>query len=73
MDLSLCTSVPNVDSYSAFKDNGENGMEDRLVTVYVASGMRNTFLNYCPEGSPIPTYPWQTLENESRIKIIEKE
>lgn len=69
VDLSLCTNVPDVDTNAAFIDNGEN----RQVTVYVASGMRNTFLNYCPEGSPIPTYPWQTLENESRIKIIEKE
>lgn len=69
VDLSLCTNVPDVDTNAAFIDNGEN----RQVTVYVASGMRNTFLNYCPKGSPIPTYPWQTLENESRIKIIEKE
>ena len=69
VDLSLCTNVPDVDTNAAFIDNGEN----RQVTVYVASGMRNTFLNYCPEGSPIPTYPWQTLENESRIKIVEKE
>ena len=69
VDLSLCTNVPDVNTNAAFIDNGEN----RQVTVYVASGMRNTFLNYCPEGSPIPTYPWQTLENESRIKIIEKE
>ena len=68
VDLSLCTNVPDVDTNAAFIDNGEN----RQVTVYVASGMRNTFLNYCPEGSPIPTYPWQTLENESRIKIVEK-
>lgn len=74
VDLSLCTSVPNVDSYYAFKDNGgsgENGMEDRLVTVYVASGMKNAFLNYCPEGSW--SNPWATLENENRIKIEEKE
>lgn len=69
VDLSLCTNVPDVDTNAAFIDNGEN----RQVTVYVASGMRNTFLNYCPEGSPIPTYPWQTLENEGRIKIIEKQ
>ena len=69
VDLSLCKNVPDVNTNAAFIDNGEN----RQVTVYVASGMRNTFLNYCPEGSPIPTYPWQTLENESRIKIIEKE
>lgn len=68
VDLSLCTNVPDVDTNAAFIANGEN----RQVTVYVASGMRNTFLNYCPEGSPIPTYPWQTLENESRIKIVEK-
>lgn len=72
VDLSLCTNVPDVNTDAAFIDNGEN-YEEREVTVYVASGMRNDFLNYCPEGSPIPTYPWQTLENESRIKIIEKE
>ena len=72
VDLSLCTNVPDVNTDAAFIDNGKN-YEEREVTVYVASGMRNTFLNYCPEGSPIPTYPWQTLENESRIKIVEKE
>lgn len=71
VDLSLCTNVPDVNTDAAFIDNGKN-YEEREVTVYVASGMRNTFLNYCPEGSPIPTYPWQTLENESRIKIVEK-
>ena len=73
VDLSLCTSVPDVDSNFAFKDNGgigENG--DRLVTVYVASGMRDYFLNYCPEGS-WSNYPWTTLENENRITIVEKE
>ena len=68
VDLSLCTNVPNVDSNAAFIDNGEN----RQVTVYVASGMRNTFLNYCPEGSG-SYFPWRTLENENRIKIVEKE
>ena len=68
VDLSLCTNVPNVDSNAAFIDNGEN----RQVTVYVASGMRNTFLNYRPEGSG-SNFPWQTLENESRIIIVEKE
>ena len=72
VDLSLCTSVPNVDSYSAFKDNGENGMEDRLVTVYVASGMKNEFSNYYPDGNWYNT-PWDTLENENRIKIVEKQ
>lgn len=70
VDLSLCTSVPNGDSNSAFYRNGEN----REVTVYVASGMRDAFLNYCPEeDSWTTTYPWQTLKNESRIKIVEKE
>lgn len=64
---SLCTSVPNVDSNSAFHQNGEN----REVTVYVASGMRNEYIDYCPEYSW--TEPWTTLENENRIKIVEKE
>lgn len=76
VDLSLCTSVPNVDSNFAFKNNGgigENGMEDRLVTVYVASEMKNAFFNYRPEGSWPNNYPWATLENENRIKIVEKE
>ena len=74
VDLSLCTNVPNVDSNAAFKDNGGIGenYEEREVTVYVASGMRNTFLNYCPEGSR-SYFPWRTLENENRIKIVEKE
>lgn len=72
VDLSLCTNVPDVDTNAAFKDNGEN-YEERKVTVYVASGMRNTFLNYCPEGSWTTTYPWQTLENANRIIIVEKE
>ena len=73
VDLSLCTSVPYVDSNFAFKDNGgigENG--DHLVTVYVASGMKNVFSNYCPEGS-LSNQPWATLEYENRIKIEEKE
>ena len=75
VDLSLCTSVPNVD-YHAFEDNGrfgENGMEDRLVTVYVASGMKNEFLDYCLEGGGSNYHPWATLENENRIEIVEKE
>lgn len=74
VDLSLCTNVPNVDSNAAFKDNGGIGenYEEREVTVYVASGMRNTFLNYCPEGSR-SYFPWRTLENENRITIVEKE
>ncbi|MGM9709759.1 MAG: fimbrillin family protein, partial [Prevotella sp.] len=70
VDLSLCTSVPNVDYNYAFDCNGENG-ENRQVTVYVASGMRNEFLNYCPEGSW--TNPWETLEDANRIIIVEKE
>lgn len=65
------STVPNVDSY-AFINNGEN-YEEREVTVYVASGMRNTFLNYCPEGSWTTTYPWQILEDANRIIIVEKE
>lgn len=72
VDLSLCTSVPDVNTNAAFIDNGEN-YEEREVTVYVASGMRNTFLNYCPEGSWNTTYPWQTLEDANRIIIVEKE
>lgn len=72
VDLSLCTSVPDVNTDAAFKENGENN-EEREVTVYVASGMRNTFLYYCPEGSYIHTYPWKTLEDANRIKIVEKE
>ena len=71
VDLSLCTNVPNVDSNAAFIDNGEN-YEEREVTVYVASEMRNAFLNYCPEGS-WSNHPWQTLEDANRIKIVEKE
>lgn len=63
------STVPNVDSY-AFINNGEN-YEEREVTVYVASGMRNTFLNYCPEGSWTTTYPWKTLEDANRIIIVE--
>lgn len=71
VDLSLCTNVPNVDSNAAFIDNGKN-YEEREVTVYVASEMRNAFLNYCPEGS-WSNHPWQTLEDANRIKIVEKE
>ena len=75
VDLSLCTSVPNVDSNFAFKDNGgigENGPKDRLVTVYVATGKKIEFSDYRPEGSG-SYFPWRTLENENRITIVEKE
>lgn len=72
VDLSLCTSVPDVDSNFAFKYNGENGPKDRLVTVYVAPGKKIEFSDYRPEGSG-SNFPWQTLENESRIIIVEKE
>ena len=75
VDLSLCTSVPNVDSNFAFKDNGgigENGPKDRLVTVYVATGKKIQFSDYRPEGSG-SYFPWRTLENENRIRIVEKE
>ena len=39
---------------------------------YVASGMKNDFSNYYPEGNWYNT-PWATLENENRIKIVEKQ
>ena len=71
VDLSLCTNVPNVDSNAAFIDNGEN-YEEREVTVYVAPGKKIEFSNYRPEGGS-SYYPWATLENENRIKIVEKE
>ena len=75
VDLRLCTSVPDVNSNVAFKDNGgigENGPKDRLVTVYVAPGKKIEFSNYRPEGGS-SYYPWATLENENRIQIVEKE
>ena len=71
VDLSLCTNVPNVDSNAAFIDNGEN-YEEREVTVYVAPGKKIEFSNYRPEGGS-SYYPWATLENENRIKSVEKE
>ncbi len=71
VDLSLCTNVPNVDSNAAFIDNGEN-YEEREVTVYVAPRKKIEFSNYRPEGGS-SYYPWATLENENRIKIVEKE
>ena len=71
VDLSLCTNVPNVDSNAAFIDNGEN-YEEREVTVYVDPGKKIEFSNYRPEGGS-SYYPWATLENENRIKIVEKE
>lgn len=72
VDLSLCTSVPDVDSNFAFKYNGENGPKDRLVTVYVAPGKKIDFSDYRPEGSG-SNFPWKTLENKNRIRIVEKE
>lgn len=72
VDLSLCTSVPDVDSNFAFKYNGENGPKDRLVTVYVAPGKKIKFSDYRPEDSG-SNFPWATLENENRITIVEKE
>lgn len=72
VDLSLCTSVPDVDSNFAFKYNGENGPKDRLVTVYVAPGKKIEFSDYRPESSG-SYFPWKTLENKNRIRIVEKE